>query len=59
MGEDWMRAHAKAKKSELVRKLDAAFSDPSKAGDAEKLRNWLPTGMAFKPAEAERAKIAA
>lgn len=54
----------KAKKAELVKQLDTAFSNPEKhaEGIAAKLRSWLPVGMAFRPrreAEAENENLAA
>lgn len=51
LGEGWVRSHAKDKKSELVKRLGVAFGNPDAAGSgpgvAERLKRWLPTGMAF------------
>jgi len=53
------------KKAELVEQLDRAFADPAKHGQTpeqvEKLKTWLPAGMAFAvaampaPAKAKKA----
>ncbi len=68
LGEAWAQAHGKDKKAELVDQLDRAFSDPDKHGrtpeQAERLKNWLPAGMALgiaptaKPAKARKARKA-
>ena len=68
LGEAWSQSHAKEKKSVLVEKLDRAFANPDKqgktAGQMEKLRSWLPSGMEFgiapaaKPAKARKDKAA-
>lgn len=54
LGEQWSQSRANVKKSALVEQLDRAFSDPDKSGrtpgQIEKLKNWLPNGMAFSPA---------
>ncbi|HLJ92766.1 MAG TPA: ParB/RepB/Spo0J family partition protein [Gemmataceae bacterium] len=68
LGEAWAQAHAGDKKASLVDQLDRAFSDPAKGRtpqQAEKLKTWLPAGMAFaiaeppKPSKARKARRAA
>ncbi|HZU34747.1 MAG TPA: hypothetical protein VFA18_02490, partial [Gemmataceae bacterium] len=69
LGDAWGRASSKEKKSVLVEQLDRAFADSANPGrpreQAERLKSWLPTGMAFgavatpKPAKAIKAKKAA
>jgi len=69
LGEAWSQSRAGEKKASLVDQLDRAFSDPEKHGrtpdQVEKLKSWLPTGMAFgiaecpKPAKAKKARKAA
>ena len=69
LGEAWSQSRASEKKSSLVDQLDRAFSDPEKHGrtpdQVERLKGWLPTGMAFgiaecpKPAKARKARKAA
>ena len=69
LGEQWSQSRANVKKSSLVEQLDRAFSDPDKSGrtvgQIEKLKHWLPTGMAFghaatpKPAKSKKARKAA
>jgi ParB family transcriptional regulator, chromosome partitioning protein len=68
LGEAWSQSHGSEKKSVLVEKLDRAFANPDKlgktAGQIEKLRSWLPSGMEFgiapaaKPAKARKEKAA-
>jgi hypothetical protein len=69
LSEAWAQAQARDKKSELVAQLDRAFSDPEKHGrtpeQVEKLKSWLPAGMAFdiaaasKPVKTRKARKAA
>jgi ParB family chromosome partitioning protein len=69
LGEAWVKPRASDKKALLVDQLDRAFADPAKqshtAEQAEKLKSWLPTGMALsihlhsKPAKAKKAAKAA
>ncbi len=69
LGEPWAQSHFTDKKALLVDQLDRAFSSPEKSGRAqdqiEKLKRWLPAGMAFgtvptpKPAKARKSKNAA
>ena len=69
LGEPWAQCHSNDKKALLVDQLDRAFSNPEKSGrtqdQIEKLKRWLPAGMAFgtvptpKPAKARKAKKAA
>src|SRR5262249_3089874 len=69
LGEAWAQPLAKGKKISLVEMLSRAFSDPEQSGrtreQAEKLKTWLPAGMAFdaitasKPAKARKVKKAA
>ena len=51
LGEAWARSCASEKKAALVEQLRRAFSDPEKSGrtreQVEKLKTWLPAGMAF------------
>lgn len=52
-GGKWAMEQAKSKKGDLVKKLDQAFANPDKHEksqsyeEADKLRKWLPAGMAF------------
>ena len=69
LGELWAQSYFSDKKGVLVAQLDRAFSNPEKSGRApdqiEKLKRWLPAGMAFgtvpapKPAKGRKAKNAA
>lgn len=70
LGEPWAQSRARDNKASLVGQLERAFASPdNRAGQKpeqmEKLKNWLPTGMAFgpmptpKPAKAKKAKKAA
>jgi ParB family chromosome partitioning protein len=69
LGEPWAQSHFSDKKALLVDQLDRAFSSPEKSGrtqdQIEKLKTWLPAGMALgtvpapKPAKARKAKNAA
>jgi ParB family chromosome partitioning protein len=68
LGEPWSQSRANVKKSSLVEQLDRAFSDPEKSGrtpaQIERLKHWLPSGMAFgiaaaKPAKSNKARKAA
>jgi ParB family chromosome partitioning protein len=69
LGEQWAQSRASDKKASLVEQLDRAFADPAKYGrtpeQVEKLKNWLPAGMAFgiaqapKPAKSKKARKAA
>lgn len=51
LGEPWSQAHSGDKKGELAAALERAFADPEKAArtpeQLEKLKGWLPSGMAF------------
>jgi ParB family chromosome partitioning protein len=64
LGSTWSHAAAKDKKSSLVDQLERAFAEPGKPGrtpeQADKLKRWLPAGMAFATpgATAVRAKKA-
>jgi ParB family transcriptional regulator, chromosome partitioning protein len=69
LGESWAQSRCNEKKTLLVDQLDRAFSNPEKSGrtpeQIEKLKTWLPQGMAFefaaalKPAKAKKARKAA
>jgi ParB family chromosome partitioning protein len=69
LGDSWSQARTGDKKAALVEQLDRAFSDPSKYGrtpeQVEKLKSWLPAGMAFgiagshTPRKAKKARKAA
>ena len=69
LGETWAGSRTGDKKASLVDQLDRAFADPAKSGrtpeQVEKLKNWLPAGMALsfhlaaKPAKAKKASKAA
>jgi ParB family chromosome partitioning protein len=69
LGEQWAQSRASDKKSALVDQLDRAFADPAKYGrtpeQVEKLKSWLPAGMAFTtgptliPAKSKKARKAA
>ncbi|HEX3747653.1 MAG TPA: ParB/RepB/Spo0J family partition protein [Bryobacteraceae bacterium] len=56
----WAEKWASAKKGDIVKELDRAFADPKKfSGNKEteqKLRTWLPDGMAFTAPEKKPAK---
>lgn len=68
-GERWSQSRFSDKKASLVGQLHRAFADPEKLGmspeQIEKLKTWLPTGMAFeieatrKSAKARKARKAA
>ena len=67
-GEAWAQPFAKEKKAALVEALARAFSDPEQPGrtkqQVEKLRTWLPAGMAFSiakptPSKGKKARKAA
>ena len=68
-GEGWLQSHSSEKKALLVDQLDRAFFDPDKSGrtpaQIEKLKSWLPAGMAFdlvtptKPTKSKKAGKAA
>jgi ParB family chromosome partitioning protein len=51
LGDAWAQSRWKDKKGELADQLDRAFAAPDKDGrapeQAEKLKSWLPAGMAF------------
>ena len=69
LGEAWVQFRLSDKKAFLVDQIDRAFADPAKYGQTaeqvEKLKTWLPAGMAFgiastaKPAKAKKARKAA
>jgi hypothetical protein len=69
LGEQWAQARASEKKSTLVEQIDRALADPAKHGrtpeQVDKLKSWLPAGMAFvtipavKDAKTRRASTAA
>jgi ParB family chromosome partitioning protein len=69
LGEPWAQSRARDKKTSLAAQLDRAFATPDRPGQtpeqAEKLKNWLPAGMAFstvptpKPAKSGKARKAA
>lgn len=44
LGETWAQAHARDKKGELADRLDRAFAAPDRS---ERIKRWLPEGMAF------------
>jgi ParB family chromosome partitioning protein len=62
LGEPWAQSHVNDKKSLLVDQLDRAFSNPEKSGrtpdQIEKLKSWLPAGMAFDIASSPKAEKA-
>jgi ParB family chromosome partitioning protein len=69
LGEPWAQSRARDKKASLVAQLDRAFAAPdNRAGQkpeqTEKLKTWLPAGMAFtvptvKPAKGKKNRKAA
>jgi ParB family chromosome partitioning protein len=68
LGNTWAQASSNQKKSLLVDQLDRAFADAGNpdrpAEQAERLKNWLPAGMAFgaappKPAKTKKVRKAA
>jgi ParB family chromosome partitioning protein len=60
LGEQWAQLRSKDKKGALADQLERAFAEPGKQGrtpqQAEKLKQWLPTGMAFATAAKKPAK---
>jgi ParB family chromosome partitioning protein len=56
LGEVWAQSSSSEKKSLLVVQLDRAFANPDAHGHGpeqiEKLKSWLPAGMAFETAPA-------
>jgi hypothetical protein len=69
LGEPWAQSRARDNKASLVGQLERAFASPDRPGQtpeqAEKLKNWLPAGMAFgpvatsKPAKGKKSRKAA
>lgn len=59
-GWQWADSWRNSKKAELVDKLDAAFANPDQhpADVAERLKTWLPAGMAFPPAPVVEEPVA-
>lgn len=59
LGEPWAQSRARDNKASLVGQLERAFASPERPGQsseqAEKLKNWLPAGMAFGPAPTPKA----
>lgn len=59
LGEPWAQSHFSDKKALLVGQLDRVFSNPEKSGrtqdQIEKLKRWLPAGMAFGTVPAPKA----
>ncbi len=51
LGEPWAQSRARDSKASLVGQMERAFADPGRPGQtpeqAERLKNWLPAGMAF------------
>ena len=64
-GAEFTKHRRNYKKAQLVSELDKAFADPENQISSDKLKNWLPAGMAFhaapepKPAKAKKSKKAA
>ncbi|HMP01718.1 MAG TPA: ParB/Srx family N-terminal domain-containing protein [Gemmatales bacterium] len=62
LGEAWSQSRWKDKKASLVDQLHRAFSDPEKSGrmpdQIERLKTWLPAGMAFRVPPAPEAAAA-
>ncbi len=60
LGDDWSKSHRNDKKTQMVGRLDTAFSKLDSGGNsytaADALKQWLPVGMAFKKAEPQPAK---
>jgi ParB family chromosome partitioning protein len=58
LGEPWAQSRARDNKASLVGQLERAFADPGRPGQtpeqAERLKNWLPAGMAFGPVPASK-----
>ena len=62
LGEPWAQSRSKDKKGALADQLERAFAEPDKHGrtpqQREKLKQWLPPGMAFGTEAAKRpAKV--
>lgn len=59
LGEAWLQSRWKDKKAALVDQLHRAFCNPEKAGrtpdQIERLKTWLPAGMAFRVPSAQEA----
>lgn len=49
-GDSWANRLREAKKTTVVAELDAAFAKSGHPDTIDKLRNWLPDGMAFRKA---------
>ncbi|HVX13336.1 MAG TPA: ParB N-terminal domain-containing protein [Pirellulales bacterium] len=51
LGEPWAQSRARDSKASLVGQMERAFADPGRPGQtpeqAERLKSWLPAGMAF------------
>lgn len=68
-GETWARNNANAKKGDIAGELHRTFAEPERDGmtaeQIERVKGWLPDGMAFmaapepKPAKGKKAKKAA
>jgi ParB family chromosome partitioning protein len=69
LGEEWAQPHRDDKKAVLVGLFDRAFGDPEHSGrtpqQVDRLKRWLPEGMAFglataaRPVKAKKARKAA
>jgi ParB family chromosome partitioning protein len=69
LGEPWAGSRARDNKASLVGQMERAFASPDRPGQtpeqAEKLKHWLPAGMAFgpiampKPAKRKKSRKAA
>ncbi|MDG3006439.1 ParB/RepB/Spo0J family partition protein [Paludisphaera mucosa] len=68
-GEQWARNNANAKKGDIAGELHKVFNEPNRPGttpeQGERIKNWLPEGMAFReapeptPTKAKKGKKAA
>ena len=58
LGEPWAQSRVRDNKASLVGQLERAFASPDRPGQtpeqAEKLKTWLPAGMAFGPASTSK-----
>ena len=63
LGDQWSQARSRDKKGELADALERAFADPQKVActpeQREKLKHWLPEGMAFDTGDAGQPAAAA
>ena len=63
LGDQWAQARSRDKKGELADALERAFADPQKIActpeQRDRLKHWLPEGMAFDTGEAGQSAATA